>query len=144
MGLPGRPSRPIALELQDYVGGLRHPPHSTRNAPSSISAMNTDEDILATAARWRDEGHRVALATVIRTWGSAPRRAGSHMVINETGAFSGSVSGGCVENAVVDAAQTVIRSGETAELTFGVTNELAWEVGLACGGKVAIRLEHIS
>ena len=138
VGRPGRPSRPIALELQDYVGGLRHPPQSTRNAPPSLSAMNTDEDILATAARWRDEGHRVALATVIRTWGSAPRRAGSHMVINETGAFSGSVSGGCVESAVAQEIAASMESGAPKLISFGVTDEDAWEVGLACGGTIGV------
>jgi LAO/AO transport system kinase len=106
--------------------------------------MNTDEDVLAQAAEWRASGMDVALATVVRTWGSAPRSAGSHMAINEAGDFCGSVSGGCVEGAVVDAAQEVMRSGEGRQLTFGVTNEMAWEVGLACGGKVAIWVEQVS
>jgi len=105
--------------------------------------MNTDHDVLAQAARWRAEGMGVALATVVRTWGSAPREVGSHMAVNDAGGFCGSVSGGCVEAAVVDAAQGVIRSGAATRLSFGVTNEAAWEVGLACGGKVAIRLERI-
>lgn len=106
--------------------------------------MNTDEDVLAAAAAWRAHGLGVALATVVRTWGSAPRSAGSHMAVNEEGAFCGSVSGGCVENAVVEAATEVIRSGEGRSLTFGVTNEMAWEVGLACGGKVAIWVERVA
>lgn len=106
--------------------------------------MNTDEDVLAAAAEWRAGGLGVALATVVRTWGSAPRSAGSHMAVNEKGAFCGSVSGGCVENAVVEAATEVIRSGEGRSLTFGVTNEMAWEVGLACGGKVAIWVERVA
>jgi len=106
--------------------------------------MNTDEDVLAIAAAWRAQGLGVALATVVRTWGSAPRPAGSHMAVNETGAFCGSVSGGCVENAVVDAATEVIRSGNGRELAFGVTDEMAWEVGLACGGKVAIYVERVA
>ena len=106
--------------------------------------MNTDEDVLVKAAEWRAKGMNVALATVVRTWGSAPRAAGSHMAVNGEGDFCGSVSGGCVEGAVVDAAQEVIRSGEGQQLTFGVTNEMAWEVGLACGGKVAIWVERVS
>ena len=106
--------------------------------------MNTDEDVLATAAEWRARGMGVALATVVRTWGSAPRAAGSHMAVNETGAFCGSVSGGCVENAVAEAATEVIRSGEGRRLSFGVTDEMAWEVGLACGGKVAIWVERVA
>jgi LAO/AO transport system kinase len=106
--------------------------------------MNTDEEVLAKAAEWRARGMDVALATVVRTWGSAPRPAGSHMAVNAEGEFCGSVSGGCVEGAVVDAAREVIDSGEGQQLTFGVTNEMAWEVGLACGGKVAIWVERVS
>lgn len=106
--------------------------------------MNTDQDVLGTAAEWRAEGMDVALATVVRTWGSAPRPAGSHMAVNDAGDFCGSVSGGCVEGAVLEAAKEVIRSGEGRQLTFGVTDEMAWEVGLACGGKVAIWVERVS
>ena len=106
--------------------------------------MNTDEDVLAKAAEWRARGLQVALATVTRTWGSAPRPAGSHMAVNQDGDFCGSVSGGCVEGAVVDAAKEVMRSGEAQELSYGVTDEMAWEVGLACGGKVAIRVERVT
>lgn len=105
--------------------------------------MNTDIDVLAKARSWRSDGRAVALATVVRTWGSAPREAGSHMAISESGDFCGSVSGGCVEAAVVEAAQEVIRTGEGAHLSYGVTNEMAWEVGLACGGKVAIWVERV-
>jgi xanthine/CO dehydrogenase XdhC/CoxF family maturation factor len=105
--------------------------------------MNTDEDVLTAAAEWRASGKGVALATVVRTWGSAPRVAGSHMAVNEEGTFRGSVSGGCVEGAVVDAALEVIRTGEGRSLAFGVTDEMAWDVGLACGGKVAIWVERV-
>lgn len=105
--------------------------------------MISDEDVLATAAGWRARGMGVALATVVRTWGSAPRPAGSHMAVNEEGSFCGSVSGGCVETAVVEEAEEVIRSGEGRKLSFGVTDEMAWEVGLACGGKVAIYVERV-
>lgn len=111
--------------------------------PGGTPAMNTDEDVLATAAGWRARGLGVALATVVRTWGSAPRQAGSHMAVSEHGEFCGSVSGGCVESAVVDAATEVIRSGQGRRLDFGVTDEMAWEVGLACGGKVAIWVERV-
>lgn len=105
--------------------------------------MNTDVDVLAAAAAWRAEGRSVALATVVRTWGSAPREAGSHMAVDESGVFCGSVSGGCVEAAVVEAATEVIRTGESRSLAFGVTDEMAWEVGLACGGKVSIWVERV-
>jgi xanthine/CO dehydrogenase XdhC/CoxF family maturation factor len=105
--------------------------------------MNTDVDVLAAAAAWRAQGRSVALATVVRTWGSAPREAGSHMAVDENGSFCGSVSGGCVEAAVVHAAREVIRTGEGHSLSFGVTDEMAWEVGLACGGKVSIWVERV-
>lgn len=105
--------------------------------------MNTDADVLSMAAAWRAEGKGVALATVVRTWGSAPREVGSHMAVNEDGTFCGSVSGGCVEGAVVEVATEVIRSGQARRLSFGVTDERAWEVGLACGGKVAIWVERV-
>lgn len=101
------------------------------------------DDPLARAAEWRDRGLGVALATVIDTWGSAPRRAGSKLVVNQAGEFFGSVSGGCVETAVIDAAMGVIESGRPETLEFGVTNEMAWEVGLACGGTVRVFVEPV-
>ncbi|MDH5588508.1 MAG: XdhC family protein [Gemmatimonadota bacterium] len=106
--------------------------------------VNADEDVLAQAAAWRGGGHAVALATVIGTWGSAPRAAGSHMAICDTGAFVGSVSGGCVEGAVVHEAREIMESGEPKVLEYGVTDDMAWEVGLACGGRVSIYVEPVS
>ena len=100
-------------------------------------------DPLLAAARWRQEGLGVALATVVKTWGSAPRRVGAQMSINEDGEFAGSVSGGCVEGAVIQEAAGIIRDGGVKLLEFGVTNEEAWEVGLACGGEVRVFLERI-
>src|SRR5438128_2443856 len=100
--------------------------------------LNRDEDILKAAEDWHKAGHGVALATVVETWGSAPRPAGSSLVINDDGTFLGSVSGGCVEGAVVTEALDVIASGEPKMLEFGVADETAWNVGLSCGG--AIRL----
>ena len=99
--------------------------------------------VLAQAVGWLDAGLRVALATVTRTWGSAPRCAGSHMAVAENGDFCGSVSGGCIESAVVQAAMEVMESGTPRSLEFGVTNEMAWEVGLACGGKVHLFVERL-
>ena len=93
---------------------------------------------------WRDQGRKVALATVVQTWGSSPRPAGSHMAVNDAGEFAGSVSGGCIEGAVVHAAQEVIASGEPKTVEFGVTNEMAWDVGLACGGKVRVFVEPVA
>lgn len=85
----------------------------------------------------------MALATVTRTWGSAPRQVGSHMAVAEDGEFAGSVSGGCIEAAVIQAAMAVIESGAPQTLEFGVTNEMAWEVGLACGGTVHVFVERV-
>lgn len=95
------------------------------------------------ATRWHDAGLGVALATVIQTWGSSPRPAGSQLAVNERGEFVGSVSGGCVEASVVDAALRAIDDGAARLLRYGVENETAWEVGLACGGRIEIYLERL-
>jgi len=95
-------------------------------------------DIISTLEDWLGKYPRVALATVISTWGSTPRPTGSHMAVNPEGEFVGSVSGGCVEGAVVEASLEVIRSGEPQLLEFGVADELAWNVGLACGGQISV------
>ena len=95
-------------------------------------------DILGDLDRWQAEERRFALATVVQTWGSAPRRAGSTMGVTADGQFSGSVSGGCVENAVIEAALESLRSDRAQLLHFGVADESAWEVGLACGGTIEI------
>lgn len=102
------------------------------------------DPVLAQAVEWLDAGRRIALATVTNTWGSAPRRAGSHMVVADDGSFSGSVSGGCIEGAVIETALQVIESGTPRTLEFGVTNEMAWEVGLACGGRVHLFVEPVT
>ena len=101
------------------------------------------DDVLEQAAAWRGEGRGVAIATVIGTWGSSPRPAGSQLVVNDAGDFQGSVSGGCIEGAVISEANEVIETGQGKMLRFGVTNEMAWEVGLACGGQIEIYLEKL-
>jgi xanthine dehydrogenase accessory factor len=101
------------------------------------------EDVLTVAAGWHEAGEHVAIATVTETWGSSPRPAGSRMAITRSGRIAGSVSGGCIEGAVAEAAIQVIESGQAKLLDFGVTNEMAWEVGLACGGKVKVFVEHL-
>ncbi|WP_207462449.1 XdhC family protein [Azospirillum sp. SYSU D00513] len=103
----------------------------------------TTENILEQAASWRAEGRKVAVATVIATWGSSPRPVGSQMAVNEAGGMAGSVSGGCIEGAVVHEAQKTMADGEPRMLSFGVTNEMAWEVGLACGGQVQVYVEAV-
>lgn len=105
--------------------------------------LNTDDDILSQAEVWRRAGKGVAVATVIETWGSAPRPVGSHLVIDEDGLFLGSVSGGCVEGDVVAQALDVIGSGKPTTLAFGVADETAWRAGLSCGGRISIYVERV-
>jgi xanthine/CO dehydrogenase XdhC/CoxF family maturation factor len=107
-------------------------------------SQQTAEDVLSVAETWRAAGEQVAIATVTETWGSSPRPAGSQMAVTASGKMAGSVSGGCIEGAVADAAQKVMQSGAPQLLDFGVTNEMAWEVGLACGGKVKVFVEKLS
>jgi xanthine/CO dehydrogenase XdhC/CoxF family maturation factor len=105
--------------------------------------LSTDNDILKAAEEWRKSGRDVALATVVETWGSAPRPVGSNLVIDADGNFLGSVSGGCVEGAVVTEALDVIESGKPKMLEFGVADETAWKVGLSCGGTIRVLVEKV-
>ena len=106
--------------------------------------MSEHEDVLRQASAWSEEGLGVAIATVVSTWGSAPRPAGSHLAVNERGDFVGSVSGGCVEPAVIREAQEAIRDGKPRMLEYGVSHDRAWEVGLACGGTIQVFVERLS
>lgn len=105
--------------------------------------MQAREDVLAAAAEWRRAGRGVALATVVATWGSAPRPVGSHLAIDGEGNFLGSISGGCVEGAVVAEAAEVIAGGAARLVEFGVADETAWQVGLSCGGRIAVYVERV-
>ena len=105
--------------------------------------LSTDTDILREAEAWRRAGKGVALATVVETWGSAPRPVGSHLAIDEEGNFLGSVSGGCVEGAVITEALDVIGTRKPRMLEFGVADETAWQVGLSCGGRIKVYVEAI-
>ena len=100
-------------------------------------------DPLTVAERWKGEGRAVVIATVIETWGSAPRPVGSHLVIDAEGNFHGSVSGGCVEGAVITEALDIIDSGGPRILEFGVADETAWRVGLSCGGRIRVFVERL-
>jgi len=102
-----------------------------------------DHTILDQAADWVKSGRKVALATVIETWGSAPQPVGSQLAIDGEGNFIGSVSGGCVEGEVVTQAIDVIGSGKPKVLAFGVADETAWKVGLACGGRIRVYVEPL-
>ena len=99
--------------------------------------------ILDQAISWMDEGRKVAVATVVETWGSAPQPVGSQLLIDADGNFEGSVSGGCVEGAVILEAADVIASGKSTVMEFGVADETAWEVGLACGGRIKVLVEPV-
>jgi xanthine dehydrogenase accessory factor len=105
--------------------------------------MSTSNFVLAKALEWLDEGRRVALATVVKTWGSAPQPVGSQLVIDGEGNFLGSVSGGCVEAEVIAQAAEVIATGKPRTLEFGIEDETAWKVGLACGGTIRIFVESL-
>ena len=104
-----------------------------------------DEKILDEAKDWLSSKQNVVVATVIQTWGSSPRQVGSRMIVNDKGDFSGSVSGGCVETAVVRECLDLLKEKKYfKKIEFKVSNESAWEVGLACGGEIAIFLEQIN
>ncbi len=107
-------------------------------------ATHDTDAVLAQAAAWKAAGKGVAIATVVRTWGSSPRPAGSKLAVDDTGAFVGSVSGGCIEAAVITAALDVIAGAPAQRLGFGVIDAAAWEVGLACGGKVEVFVEAVT
>ena len=104
-----------------------------------------DEKILDEAKDWLSSKQNVVVATVIQTWGSSPRQVGSRMIVNDKGDFSGSVSGGCVETTVVRECLGLLKEKKSfKKIEFKVSNESAWEVGLACGGEIAIFLEQIN
>ncbi|MEM5581531.1 XdhC family protein [Roseibium sp. AS2] len=115
-------------------------PDDSTGASSGAPAV---ADVLKTAEDWRGSGRQVALATVIETWGSAPRPVGAHLVIDADGNFEGSVSGGCVEGTVVSEAIDVIDTGKPVTLEFGVADETAWRVGLSCGGRIRVYVEPV-
>ncbi|MDE2979073.1 MAG: XdhC family protein [Acidobacteriota bacterium] len=100
-------------------------------------------DILSDVDRWRADGQRVAVATVIRTVGSSPRPLGSKMAVSDDGGIAGSVSGGCIEGAVIEEARSVLEDGRPKRLSYGISDELAWSVGLTCGGEVEVLVERI-
>ena len=118
------------------------PPAPLPPAGEGSVGQATDEELFAQLRRWRAAGKGVALATVVKTWGSSPRPEGSHLAVEAGGAFLGSVSGGCIEGAVIGEAQAAIADGQPRLLEFGVSDERAWEVGLACGGRVQVFVDR--
>ncbi len=113
------------------------------NDTTQTPATFDHDDVLERAAEWRNQGKDVAIATVVSTWGSSPRPVGSQLAVDGDGNMVGSVSGGCIEGAVIHDAKEVMADGKPRLLEFGVSDEMAWEVGLACGGKVEVYVERI-
>lgn len=107
----------------------------------SFNLDSSKTDVLDTVAEWRQEGRDIALATVVNTWGSSPRPVGSQLAVDRNGAMVGSVSGGCIEGAVIREAIAAMDDRQVRMLEFGVSDEQAWEVGLACGGMVEVFVE---
>jgi xanthine/CO dehydrogenase XdhC/CoxF family maturation factor len=105
--------------------------------------MGEQDEVLEQLRGWQDGGRRVAVATVVSTWGSSPRPVGSQLGVNEKGEMVGSVSGGCIEGAVVQEALEVMAGAPPKLIDYGVSNEQAWEVGLACGGKLEVYIEAV-
>jgi len=114
------------------------------NDPQQSAAGTSADDVLAAAEQWLAAGRGVALATVVRTWGSSPLPVGSQLAVDAGGNFVGSVSGGCIEGAVIEQAREIIAAGTAKLLQFGVTNERAWEVGLSCGGEIEVYVERVA
>jgi len=108
-----------------------------------VRRVDPVRDVLAEIEKWKGEGKRVALATVVKVWGSAPRPIGAKMVISSAGDMAGSVSGGCVESAVFEESQEVLQTGRPMLVGYGVTDEEAWSVGLSCGGEIEIFIEPV-
>lgn len=100
-------------------------------------------DLVTTIDEWRARGDGVALATVVKTGGSTPRPIGAKMIVNSRGEFAGSVSGGCVEGAVIDEARRVLKTGKPKLLKYGIADETAWDVGLSCGGMIEVFVEVV-
>ncbi|TML71212.1 MAG: XdhC family protein [Actinobacteria bacterium] len=101
------------------------------------------KEILSEVERWREDGENVVVATVVATRRSAPRPVGTSLAISESGKMCGSVSGGCVESDVYENAQEVLQNGEPKLLTYGITDDLAWSVGLPCGGEIDVFVERV-
>ena len=105
--------------------------------------MNDVDDILTPTSIWLKQKRRIALATVISTWGSSPRPVGGQMAIDQNGEIIGSVSGGCIEGAVISEGIASIKDGKSRIKDYGISNDMAWEVGLACGGELKVLIQPL-
>ena len=101
------------------------------------------KEILPEVEQWRKDGEKIVVATVVATRRSAPRPIGASLAISESGKMCGSVSGGCVESDVFESAMDVMRSGEARLLSYGITDDMAWSVGLPCGGEIDVFVEPV-
>ncbi len=128
--------------MSNHPGDFTAPYYHEGPLPSPDSPSSSD--LLGWAEALRRSGHRVALATVVRTWGSSPRPLGSQLVVVDDGRFQGSVSGGCVEARVIERALEIMHEGQPELIEFGVSHPEAWEVGLPCGGRIAIWIEAVN
>jgi len=127
--------------MSNHAGDSTSPRYHEASGPSFDSPSSGD--LLGWAQGLRAQGHRVALATVVRTWGSSPRPLGSQLVVADDGRFQGSVSGGCVEARVIERASEIMHEGRPELMEFGVSHPEAWEVGLPCGGRIAVWVEAL-
>ena len=100
-------------------------------------------DILPEIEQWQAEGEQVALATVVRASGSSPRPVGAKLAVTPSGRMTGSVSGGCVEGAVFETAMDVLKTGTPRLVHYGISDEMAWDVGLSCGGVIDVFIERL-
>jgi hypothetical protein len=132
--------------LAKFLSALLFSRKATADPVTESNMLESPElsDPLAIAEAWQKGGRDVAIATVVETWGSAPRGVGSNLVIDSAGNFEGSVSGGCVEGSVIEEALDVIRSGQPRLLEFGIADETAWKVGLTCGGRIKVYVEKLA
>ena len=101
------------------------------------------KEILPEVERWRQDGEKIVVATVVATRRSAPRPIGASLAISDSGKMCGSVSGGCVESDVFESAQEVFETGEPKMLSYGIDDDVAWSVGLPCGGEIAVFVERV-
>ena len=141
--LPKLPPEPAEEADRRLVGHAREAIAPLREATPAIVIMSAVKEILPEIEAWKKDGEKVVVATVVATRRSAPRPIGTSLAISESGKMCGSVSGGCVESDVFENAQEVFRTGEPKLLSYGIDDDLAWSVGLPCGGEIDVFVEPL-
>lgn len=139
--LPPKPAKKADRGLIGHAGEAI--PGTAQRAPRSDRDNDAMKEILPEIDAWKKEGERIVVATVIATRRSAPRPIGASLAISESGKMCGSVSGGCVESDVFENAQEVFRTGEPKLLSYGISDDVAWSVGLPCGGEIDVFVEPV-